>query len=610
MTTNSAGTNPSVSVGARTATTLNLKTLKTPAEGGTKKEYEDFLDTIQTHVSINWDFGQDIAYVIKNNQVPTFNEPQDLSASEEKQKWKVRLWNQKVDRYGQQISMLEDNMGALFSLLDDSVSKIMRAKVKSKQGYTNAENKKDAVWLLKAMEDIILNFEETKPKLLAIDVQMEAIMRLKQGNTTNEDFIKTVSKELRVYEKHGGDFLWGKTQEQAMVLRMKIATAEYEKSKGSPIDKDETQEIKSNVKKSLKEQILAMAILKRADKRRYGNLQIGLKNDYLLGKNDYPATISDLLKVMNNYTPEWSPTSTSDTNNHGTTSNATSDASSNAETRENGTTSVSFLQANGTLQVRYLKGTNNSFFRRITCSKCKMKGHYPSHCPVVNSSGNPMGTGPITTGNNANTNTDTTTSSSNQDNPATENTSNQEVSNFVSHSRILLTQNIDAHLNPNWVLLDSESTDHIFCNSDLLTDVKSTTDGEYLKLHTSAGTIDTHKKGRFGSFNVWYNPDCIANVLSLAQVTDQFRVTMDTAIKNTFNVHISDDHVIEFTRVIPGLYLFDTSDVDIYKLRQAFSFLNTVSNNKSYFKKRDVRKADDAITLNRKTNHVSKDKFI
>ena len=42
MTTNSAGTNPSVSVGARTATTLNLKTLKTPAEGGTKKEYEDF----------------------------------------------------------------------------------------------------------------------------------------------------------------------------------------------------------------------------------------------------------------------------------------------------------------------------------------------------------------------------------------------------------------------------------------------------------------------------------------------------------------------------------------------------------------------------------------
>jgi hypothetical protein len=604
MTTSNIGTNSNTNVGARTATTLNLKTLKTPAEGGTKKEYEDFLDTIQTHVSINWDFGQDIAYVIKNNAIPTFDEPQDLSASEEKQKWKVRLWNQKVDRYGQQISMLEDNMGALFSLLSDSVSKIMRAKVKSKQGYTNAEKRKDAVWLLKAMEDIILNFEETKPKLLAIDDQMETIMKLKQGNTTNEDFIKTVSKELKVYEKHGGDFLWGKTQEQAMALRMKIATAEHEKSKGSPLDNDETQEIKSNVKKALKEQILAMTILKRADKRRYGNLQIGLKNDYLLGKNDYPVTISDLLKVMNNYTPEWTPPSAND-NTSSTPTNATPNAESS-----NGTPSVSFLQANGTLQVRYLRGTNNSFFRKITCSICKMKGHYPSHCPVVNSSGNPMGSGPGTNGNSANTSTDTTTGSSNQDDPAPDNTPNQEVSNFVCHSRILLNQNIDAHLNPNWVLLDSESTDHIFCNRDLLTDVKPTTDGEFLKLHTSAGTIDTHQRGLFGSFNVWYNPDCIANVLSLAQVTDQFRVTMDTAIKNSLNVHISENHMIEFKRVIPGLYLFDTSDVDIYKLKEAFSFLNTVSQNKSYFKKRDVRKADDAIILNRKTNHISKDKFI
>ena len=77
-------------------------------------------------------------------------------------------------------------------------------------------------------------------------------------------------------------------------------------------------------------------------------------------------------------------------------------------------------------------------------------------------------------------------------------------------------------------------------------------------------------------------------------------MTMDTSVKNIFNVDISDDHVIEFIRVIPGLYLFDTSDVDIYKLRQAFSFLNTVSHNKSYFRKRDVRKADDAISLNQK----------
>ena len=138
----SSSASSGLSVGGRTATTLMLKTLKTPVEGGTKKEYGDFIEKFQTHISINQDFGQDVAYTLTNNDLPTFTEPQDLTKSEEKLKWKVRLWNQKVDRYGQQVATHSDNMGALYSILSDNVSKIMRAKVKSKQGYVSTEEKK------------------------------------------------------------------------------------------------------------------------------------------------------------------------------------------------------------------------------------------------------------------------------------------------------------------------------------------------------------------------------------------------------------------------------------------------------------------------------------
>ena len=62
------------------------------------------------------------------------------------------------------------------------------------------------------------------------------------------------------------------------------------------------------------------------------------------------------------------------------------------------------------------------------------------------------------------------------------------------HSRILLNQNINAYLNPNWILLDSESMDHIFCNHDLLIDVKPTTNREILKLYASTGTINTYQR--------------------------------------------------------------------------------------------------------------------
>ena len=66
---------------------------------------------------------------------------------------------------------------------------------------------------------------------------------------------------------------------------------------------------------------------------------------------------------------------------------------------------------------------------------------------------------------------------------------------------------------------------------------------------------------------------------------------MDTIISNNvFNVHISEEHIIQFTCVLPGLYLFDTTDIDIHKLRNTFSFLNASDQNKNYVGNCEVHK--------------------
>ena len=130
-------------------------------------------------------------------------------------------------------------MGALFSLLHDNLSKLMKSKVKSKKGYAKEEEDKDTIWLLKFLEGVSLNFEEDKPKLLAVDDQMESIMKIKQGDTTNEDFVKLITKELKVNEKHGGDFLWGKTQDQEYASRSRMEIDEYSTNNGGPPNAEE-----------------------------------------------------------------------------------------------------------------------------------------------------------------------------------------------------------------------------------------------------------------------------------------------------------------------------------------------------------------------------------
>jgi hypothetical protein len=78
-----AETKEEAAIGARAAVVRGLKTLTTPDEGGTKKEYEEFLEKIHNHVIISWTWGKDIAHVVKTTTDPVIAEPEDLTASDE-----------------------------------------------------------------------------------------------------------------------------------------------------------------------------------------------------------------------------------------------------------------------------------------------------------------------------------------------------------------------------------------------------------------------------------------------------------------------------------------------------------------------------------------------
>ena len=56
---------------------------------------------------------------------------------------------------------------------------------------------------------------------------------------------------------------------------------------------------------------------------------------------------------------------------------------------------------------------------------------------------------------------------------------------------VIISQHNEAYINPNWVLLDSESIDHIFCNEKLLTYIEPTTYVKCLGLYSSGGHLDT-----------------------------------------------------------------------------------------------------------------------
>ena len=107
------------------------------------------------------------------------------------------------------------------------------------------------------------------------------------------------------------------------------------------------------------------------------------------------------------------------------------------------------------------------------------------------------------------------------------------VGNTVSNAlNVSLTQSPRSSLiNPNWVLLDSESTVCVFRNRNFLTKIGEPSDGEVLKVYTNGGSQESTQVGTSEGFGeVWFNPKSLANILSMAAVQRKFKITMDTSV--------------------------------------------------------------------------------
>jgi hypothetical protein len=79
-----------------------------------------------------------------------------------------------------------------------------------------------------------------------------------------------------------------------------------------------------------------------------------------------------------------------------------------------------------------------------------------------------------------------------------------------------------------------------------------------LTIHTQAGNTVTKLKGTVpGCGEVWYCPDVIANILSLAQVAKTHPIKFDSTNGNQFEVTKDDGSTRIFKKSEHGLYYYD-----------------------------------------------------
>jgi hypothetical protein len=149
------------------------------------------------------------------------------------------------------------------------------------------------------------------------------------------------------------------------------------------------------------------------------------------------------------------------------------------------------------------------------------------------------------------------------------------------------------------IRLESQSTLDLICDPAL---VESTFKSSHsMRLKNNGGTVEVKKQVIMPGYHahIWYNKKAITNILSLSNVIKQYRVTYDSN-DQMFVVHREPEGKpdMEFLMHKSRLHYFDPRDSE-------FIVVNTVSENKAGFTKRQIKESEVARSLYSKLNYPS-----
>eukprot|EP00934_Nitzschia_sp_Nitz4_P008987 Nitzschia sp. Nitz4//scaffold353_size16344//11151//16190//NITZ4_008865-RA/size16344-processed-gene-0.13-mRNA-1//1//CDS//3329548925//8977//frame0 len=459
-------------------------------------------------------------------------EPEDRADVIAGFRWKSEFakFNDKIDHYN-------DFRTGLFSVVMGQCSASMKDRVKSHQDYPQVNQSQDGVQLLSIIEKVLHTFEARQKIDVALDEIEEAYYLLKQGKDTPlQKFHETFKGQVQVMEDVGITFA-----NQALVDA--IAKANGRASNPSNADREEA-----------KQRAIATRFLRACNSKHQG-YRTHLSDSYLDGSDYYPKTAHDAYNIMQRREDArlQNPRSEDDDGLA-----FTQDGEGVALTTH-GEPDAQQKPAKDSCQLS--PDINGRTFAGVKCYQCQGMGHYASSCPKKE---------------------DADGANSCPKKEEDTDGANMCITGFsFSQPRLPIPK--------TWILLDSQSTVDLFCNEGLLTNIReSNTD---MNIHCNAGVRKINKIGDLPGYGpVWYDPQAIANILSLRNVKTKYSVVYDSNKDGSFTVTKPCGKTFKFEESDSGLFYLDTRKDDS-KGNVETVLVNTVANNRSNYTDADYSRA-------------------
>jgi hypothetical protein len=358
------------------------------------------------------------------------------------------------------------------------------------------------------------------------------------------------------------------------------------------------------VRDDAEERYVSYAFLRQSGTQ-HSNLKVDLQNDFTTGDNHYPNNRQQTLHLLDKYR---------------NTVVAKVTHSEGTSFAQKGEIVGSNRSISGSGKCRDSSTYDKKYWNDKECYKCQKKGHPATHCPKKLGDDDDCSTASAASSvkklkedikliKKAFTTVNTQLAQLKEADSDISESEGEEVSHFQVDQAIQFAQ-LDKKCEPRItdlfkqtgssikldlkevILLDSQSTMDLFCNTALVSKISKSRSN--MRLNSNVGTMVVTRKATMEGYNktVWFSTRSITNIIALRNSIDQYRVTYDSD-DLMFVMHQESESKpnMEFKMHKIGLHYYDP------RKEHHMTFVNTISENKTGFTKRQIKCAEIARNL-------------
>lgn len=253
------------------------------------------------------------------------------------------IWQQKVQATEKRQNLLEENVKRAYALVLGECLPEMVNKLKASNKYAMADADQDVVKLLLIVRGYCCRFDDHQQSTWALQGAKKQLELYYQGyDTDTTEYAENFMALVGVVETYGGAYGREPQLVRTQLIKQGVSTAD--------LDKPDPKELK-DAEKTCREEYLSCMLLRGGDQSRYAKLKDDLSNDMAKGIDNFPKTIVETTRLMNDYNiPPRAP-----------------------RIRAGVSEGLAFVQSGG----------GASAAADLDCWHCGKSGHIKSRCPVL-----------------------------------------------------------------------------------------------------------------------------------------------------------------------------------------------------------------------------------